>query len=311
MAYPAFRTFIRQAEQVSGSFSYDDTLTMSTAESYLAKSLEQDLNYLRSQIKIITGESNWYDAPNTTLTNVPTEAAISGSLNNIFSFTGMADRNEGTPTYSSTEYATGDLEAAIGALDAQVKANYDGYTSLTLDDVCEQGAITDVALVVQASGSTFSSILSYEDIHAGNDILVEGTVDGVDLSAFSSATQTFTGMDSETDSTPTYTSTNYVANSDSLETAIGKLDAGIAGADATKVVERLGSPLTSGSTHVIPGSNGHSAGNGSYMDVFINGQLLQSNTGTELRDYLESDTDEITFTFDIPANSYVVYIIRA
>ncbi len=200
-----FRTFLRQAEQVSGSAVYDDTFAMATAESYLSKNLESDLNYLRSQLKVITGETNWYDAPQTALSNVPDEQGMSGSFANIYIFTGMDDRNDATPTYSSTV---------------------------------------------------------------------------------------------------------YVANDDSLETAIGKLDAAITTADVDKEVERLPAAVNSGSAHTVPGSNGHAAGDGSDMDLYLNGQLLQSNTGTEERDYLETDTDEVTFTFSVPSNSYLTYIIR-
>ena len=89
------------------------------------------------------------------------------------------------------------------------------------------------------------------------------------------------------------------------------MDAGIAVADVDKEVERLSSQVTSGSAHTVPGSHSHAAGDGSTMDVFLNGQLLQSNTGTELRDYIESGSDEVKFTFAVPTNSYLTYIIRS
>ncbi|KKN18596.1 hypothetical protein LCGC14_0954200 [marine sediment metagenome] len=308
-----FRTLLRQAEQISGSATYDDTLGLSGAETYLDKSLEKDLNYLRSQVKVITGETNWYDAPGVDLASLATdEQGMSGSFANIYTFTGMDDRNDTTPTYTSQNYVTNgnDLEASIGDLDAQVKSNYDGYTALTLDAVVAVGSTVDEAITVTASGSTFSALLIYDDLHVGGDILVEGTVDGVDIAGFASVAQTFTGMDSASDSTPTYSSTNYVANSTSLEVAIGALDAAISTADVSKEVERISSPVTSGSAHTVPGSNSHAAGDGSTMDIYLNGQLIQSNTGTELRDYLESATDEIKFTFTVPTNAYLTYIIR-
>lgn len=306
-----FRTFLRQTEQISGSATYDDTLTMATAESYLAKNLESDLNYLRTQLKAITGETNWYDAPQTDLSDVPSEQGMSGSFVNIYTFTGMDDRNDSTPTYSSTNYVTNDndLEASIGDLDAQVKANYDGYTALTLDSVCDVGATTDQAITVSASGSTFASMLVQGALDIWGDITVDGKVDGVDIATFQSSTLTFTGMDDESDSTPTYSSTVYVTNGNSLETSIGDLDAAIA--PAYKEVERLTAQVNSGSAHTVPGSHSHAAGDGSTMEVFLNGQLLQSNTGTELRDYIESATDEVEFTFDVPTNSYLTYLIRS
>lgn len=304
-----FHTFLRQLEQVSGSATYDDTLTMSSAETYLAKSLESDLNYVRSQLKAITGETNWYDAPQTDLSDVPSEQGMSGSFANIYTFTGMDDRNDSTPTYSSTNYVTNgnSLETAIGALDAQVNTN----AGLTLDNVCDNGSTTDQAITSSASGSSFATMLVQGNLDVWGDIIVDGNVDGVDIAGFASAAQTFTGMDDASDSTPTYSSTNYVANSDSLETAIGKLDAAVNVADVSKEVERLSSSVSSGSAHTVPGSHSHAAGDGSTMDLYLNGQLLQSNTGTELRDYLESGTDEVKFTFAVPTNSYLTYLIRA
>jgi len=207
-----FRTFLTQADQISGSAVYDDTLTMSAAETYLDKSLEKDLNYIRTQLRLITGETNWFDSPLVDLSTLDglglenLEQGLSGSLQNIYTFTGMDDRN---------------------------------------------------------------------------------------------------------DTTPTYTSTNIVSNGDNLEAAIGKLDAAVTTATVAKEVERITSPITSGSAHTVPGSHSHTAGDGSNMDIYLNGQLLQSNTGTELRDYLESGIDEVTFTFTVPTNAYLTYLIRA
>ena len=56
------RLFFRQDTQVENSDVYDDTLDMSNAET-LPESIEDDLNYIRSQLKVITGGTNWYDPP--------------------------------------------------------------------------------------------------------------------------------------------------------------------------------------------------------------------------------------------------------
>lgn len=199
-----FRTFLRQAQQISGSATYDDTLSMGQVEVYITKSLEADLNYIRTQLKTITGETNWYDAPVHNLTDF--DAGISGSLQNIYDFTGMSGRDDSSPTYSSTIYVT-------------------------------QGA--------------------------------------------------------------------------SLETAIGELDASIQASNIQKAVERLLSPVLSGSVHILPESLTYTpAPGGDNMDVFLNGQLLQANTGQEERDYVETNSGSISFTFDVPANTYLTYIVR-
>jgi hypothetical protein len=53
------RTFIRQDTQIRNSDLYDDTLDRSLAETN-ATTIEDDLNYLRSQFKYITGKTAWY-----------------------------------------------------------------------------------------------------------------------------------------------------------------------------------------------------------------------------------------------------------
>jgi hypothetical protein len=55
------RTFIQQDTQIINSTVYDDTLTMSSAET--ATNLEEDLNYLRTQVKTLLGKTDWFAAP--------------------------------------------------------------------------------------------------------------------------------------------------------------------------------------------------------------------------------------------------------
>lgn len=55
------RTFIRQASQVRNSVNYSDALELGAGLVSSAASLEDDLNALRSLIKELSGEANWYD----------------------------------------------------------------------------------------------------------------------------------------------------------------------------------------------------------------------------------------------------------
>lgn len=201
-----YRSLLNQLSQISGSNVYTDTLSMSGAETSPDLTLQKDLNFIRTQLKTITGAAKWYTSPVLSIASLYT--GISGSLQNIFSFTGMTDRNDSAPTYSSTTY------------------------------------------VVQGS---------------------------------------------------------------SLETAIGALDAAVAGVSTTKAVTRLSNAVASGSAITIPGGYTYTLSNpgGSNMDVYLNGQLMQANTGTELRDYLEDTTSTIKFTFAVNKNSYVAFLIRA
>lgn len=301
-----FRSLLSQATQISGSFTYDDTLSLASAESYEPKTLEADLNYIRSQFKVITGEADWFDAPVSSLQDF--NAGISGSFANIQSFTGQSDVTDASPTYTSTNYVTqsNSLEAAIGELDAQLGI----IGSPTLQSVTDNGATTTNAITVSVSGSIFNSLLITDDLQVGGNILVDGTVDGVDIATFSSNVISFTGMTDETDGSPTYSSTQYVTNGDSLETAIGKLDAAIEDVEIVKVTERLTSQLTAETAHTLPGANSYTLGNGANMDVYLNGQLLQADAVAEERDYDETSTTQVTFHFNIRQNSFLTYVIR-
>ena len=64
------RTFIQQDTQIINSTVYDDTLTMFAAET--STNLEEDLNYLRTQLKTFLGKTNWFDSlsDNFTLTAI-------------------------------------------------------------------------------------------------------------------------------------------------------------------------------------------------------------------------------------------------
>lgn len=57
------RTYLRQDTQIRNSDAYDDTLASGAALEVAVNggSIEQDLNALRSQVKRILGQINWYD----------------------------------------------------------------------------------------------------------------------------------------------------------------------------------------------------------------------------------------------------------
>ena len=58
------RTFSRQSTEIRNSDTYADNLLLSNAETS-AEFLEDDLNYIRSKLKDITGLANWYtEGPN-------------------------------------------------------------------------------------------------------------------------------------------------------------------------------------------------------------------------------------------------------
>jgi len=113
------RSMLRQMTQVSGSLVYDDTLDPANAET-MSFDLEDDLNYIRSQINKIVDKTNWYDDPRSiTLTisgadatddEYPTAQAVyewvntvSGAITSSDTFLGLED----TPDEYRTDPAYG------------------------------------------------------------------------------------------------------------------------------------------------------------------------------------------------------------
>jgi len=293
-----YRTLLDQLTQISGSGTYDDTKSMADAENSEINRLEDDLNYLRTQLKLVTGETNWYDAPDNDIASLESDVNTLQTIGTaVKTFTGMDADDDSTPDYHSTNIVTGSLEYAISELDDVLNAVSGAVGEVdTLDSVVERGNVTDQPIFVTGLGVTGS-------------IELTGDIDGVDLSGWNSAVKTFTGMDADDDSTPSYSSTIYVTNGDSLETAIGKLDAAIVDVDIVKEVERVTSPITSGSAHTIPNGKSYTVAAGANMDLYFNGQLLQANVG-EVRDYEETSSTTVKFAFTVPPHSYLTYIIR-
>jgi len=311
-----FRSLINQGLQVSGSAVYDDTLDMVWAETYFSESLERDLNYLRTQTRLITGETNWFNPPVNTLKGLNTgQIGMSGSFQNIYTFVGMNDRNDTSPNYYTNHYVVNgtSLEMAIGALDAHLHSLSGSIGIPTLQTVTDAGAITTNAIHVNASGSTFSTLTVINDLQVGSNIILGGTVDGVDLSVWNTAIKAYTGETSNTDSSPSYTSQVYITDGDSLVAAVGKLDAAINNnnVDIVKVSERLTTKVDAGTSHILPGGNSYTLDNGDNMDVYFNGVMQQcASAGGEVRDYSETDTTHVTFNYNLPKDSYITYVIR-
>jgi len=195
------RSLLRQLEQVSGSFAYDDTLPMAVAETADDLSLEKDLNFIRSQLKVVTGETNWFDAPNKTIVQ----------------------------------------------LDAE-----DGYID---------------TFIGKAAGSD----------------------------------------------TPAYSSQIYITNGQSLETAIGELDAAINVVAPDKLIEDIVAAIDAESAHTLPHGATYTldpTGEGLNMDLSLNGQLLAVDSGSVARDYVETSATQVTFHFTVEENSNLSYLIR-
>jgi len=62
--------------------------------------------------------------------------------------------------------------------------------------------------------------------------------------------------------------------------------------------------------HTIPEGESYTLGNGVYMDIFVNGQLMTHDNGGNVIDYVEVDSTTIKFHFDIPKTSVIQYEIK-
>jgi len=128
------RTFIQQDTQINNSTVYDDTLTMSAAET--STNLEEDLNYLRTQLKTFLGKTNWFDAlsDNFTLTAIhdkrllywiqKTDDVAVPATQNYVLLTGATKPSHNIAIGATAMGAiVSQLAGAIGANDLTVAAN--------------------------------------------------------------------------------------------------------------------------------------------------------------------------------------------
>ena len=109
----ASRTFIRQDKQVRPSEAYDDTVPHGVALETDAENLQDDVNALRSQIRRILGEDNWYDAPVVSLADV----ADGGGSGSGFLYTNIVpsgDIDDANDTFIAPTYFESDLAGVMG-----------------------------------------------------------------------------------------------------------------------------------------------------------------------------------------------------
>jgi hypothetical protein len=100
---------------------------------------------------------------------------------------------------------------------------------------------------------------------------------------------------------------------------IASLNSAIAAGVGEKYTESVSVAIAKNTEHTLPNGITYTpddtAGQeGSNMDVYIDGQLLSADTGTNGvnadRDYGETTTSGITFRFDIQEGRNLIYIVR-
>lgn len=124
-----------------------------------------------------------------------------------------------------------------------------------------------------------------------------------------------------------FTENNYILDGSSIADALDELDQQIKdNADAigssfggSKYTESVTSTITKNIEHTLPYSITYTPDatvgqQGKNMEVYVNGQLIMADTGTNGanadRDYGETTTSGITFRFDVVADANIVYVVR-
>jgi hypothetical protein len=134
---PRTLTLQNQIRSTTSGIEYDDTLSLPLAEtlvnlafitdtSQVTGTLVMDLNFLRTAVRDIKGETafyNWYDESSTlTTSGLMSLSEARREINNLQDFVGSNGDGDATPDYTSTCFiAQNDpLETAISTLDAQL-----------------------------------------------------------------------------------------------------------------------------------------------------------------------------------------------
>ena len=95
------RTFINQSTQIGNSELYSDSLeTGSRLQFSGSETVQDDLNALRTMVKAVSGEANWYLAPTVSL------FGLSGSLDAEISRAGSVEASLGVVISAETSRAT-------------------------------------------------------------------------------------------------------------------------------------------------------------------------------------------------------------
>lgn len=127
-----------------------------------------------------------------------------------------------------------------------------------------------------------------------------------------------------------YSATGYLTDGETITASLAALDAqveanagAISATSGDKYVESLGAQADANTVHALPAAIVSAGGytpdatageEGKNMDVYVDGQLLAADTGSNGanadRDYGETTTSGITFRFNVQIGRNVTYVIR-
>lgn len=207
------------------------------------------------------------------LVGLTTQAQVNARVDNL----GTTNNGEGA-SYIGIEDASGwytgtDLEAALNELETLL-----GSSTSSTYDFGENNVLVDNDAVYAA--------LNKLDLKWG-DLASTANGEGASLVAIEDSAGNFTATDVEGALSELYTLAQTATIEKEIATGVG--------------------PITAGTPVTIPNANTYTLGSGANMDVFVNGQLMVWGAS---EDYTETSTTQVTFTFTIPANSNITYLIR-
>ena len=123
-----------------------------------------------------------------------------------------------------------------------------------------------------------------------------------------------------------YTQDNYITDGENLTLSIDKLDIelktvadSVSAGIGDKYIESVSSDITANTAHTLPSSitytpDSTTGQEGKNMDVYLDGQLLASDTGANGvnadRDYGETSSTTVTFRFKVYTGQNITYVVR-
>lgn len=123
-----------------------------------------------------------------------------------------------------------------------------------------------------------------------------------------------------------YTEDNYLVDGESISTSLNTLDQelqdvadSIAAGIGEKYVESVAVAIDANAAHTLPYSitytpDATAGREGKNMDIYVDGQLLAADTGTNGanadRDYAEASATTVTFRFNIQVGRNITYVVR-
>lgn len=147
-----------QETQVRASEIYDATLDNTQAET-LPTSLQDDMNILRTLVRLIVGSANWYDTPATDLATLAADTTPADLVAHVgdasIHFTEASINhanilNAGTNTHAQIDAHIADTANPHGLTPASIGASPSGHTHLAAD-VTDLVAAVDAIIVANAS----------------------------------------------------------------------------------------------------------------------------------------------------------------